>query len=313
MPSNTGDDRSIPLAVWVVVALHFGVGACQKAPSDEPLSAPPLSYGPRSPGDGVVARVGRVAIFQSDVKRQAEATGASPREALDVLVTLEALAARAEARGLANDEPARLAMKQVMAQLYLQREFETGIGPNDIPRPVLQEVYGRMKDGFVHSRLVRVAMLDLYAFERQGPEQRSRARVWAQELTEELSRRSAHTPEAWRSLTQEPLWSERHLKLGVTWQTDDQPYSKTVGEAVQRLTAPGEMTPLIEDAAGFHVALYLGERSARHTPFEEAEDELRRSILGPWRQRHFMEMTDELGRQARVVVTPDPLVKTSLR
>lgn len=284
--------------------------ACHKRAAPAPV-LPNLAMAPRSATDAVVARVDGSPIYQSDVQRQAGTERVSAAEALQTLITLESLAQRALAHRLGAGAEAKEGWRQILVQAYVEREIEPQLTFDKIPDAAIKQVYERTKDGFMHSRLVRIAILDLYAYAGRDPERRRQAAAWAPELASDLKRNA--TVEDLKALSQQPKWVERGLKYGVAWQSDKQPYSDSVAKAVMALRNWGETTPVVEDAAGFHLAMYIGERAANEQSFEAAKADLRTAIFSLWQQRRFNEITQELARQAQVTVTPEALLRQPVK
>lgn len=296
-------NRRVPrVCPWLLLASALCPGACgqrpeQRAPLLE-VENVALTYGPRNDGDAVVARVGGSPIYQSDVQRQAEASGLPPAQALEDLVTLEALAQRAATRPWAKDAAAREGVRHLLAQAYVQREIEPKLGLNDVPESLLRQAYDRTRKGHVHGRLVRVALLQLYTPAKAGPDRRAQAAGWAKELAAWAALKDNRALEKWRMLPQTPPWTQRQLSFGAAWVEAAEAYSPELNAAIQALTEPAQATGLVEDPYGFHVGLYLGERAAQNVSFEQAAPRLRQALHEPWRQRRFLELTDQVASKA---------------
>jgi hypothetical protein len=227
------------------------------------------------------------------------------------LVTVEALSQRARARRLEQGADAWDGWQTILVQAYVERQIEPQLTLDKMPDSVLREVYERSKDGFVHSRLVRIAILDLYTFSTRDPERRRQAATWARELPGDLKLNA--TVEGLKALTQQPKWIERGLKYAITWQSETQPYSPSVAKAVMALQSWGETTPVVEDEAGFHLAMYIGERAPNKQTFEDARPELRTALFLPWQRRRFNEITDSLAHKAQAVMMPEALFRQELK
>lgn len=276
------------------------VATCE-APAPPPrlnLESLSLRPGPRGAGDEVVATVNGAPLYQSDVTRQAAATGADVRAALDELVALELLSQRAARQTFARGEEARAGLRQVLAQAYVQREIEPRLGLEAVPESLLRKAYERTRAGHVHPRLRRVALLQLFTPEKAGPQRRTQAAAWSKELEVWVARPENRTLQRWRALPQEPPWNERLLTAGVTWVPEGEAYSEALNRAIFQLPGWNAITPLVADPFGFHLAMYLGEREARNVSFEEAQPRLRSQLHEGWRQQRFLELTDELARKA---------------
>ena len=291
---------------------------CLSCRPDTPVNAsrllPPSSQSkPRSAQDAVAARVDGAPIFASEVARQAATEGVTPHEAVQTLISVEALANAALKRRLHAGGEAYEAWKQILAQAWLTRVFEPEATAAQVPMEVLREVYERNRTSFDRSRMVRIAILDLYAFPKAGQQRRQSAALWAAELMQELRKIPHLTLDGMRQVARNEKWLPRQLKFGVEWQGDNEPYSKEIGKAVMALREWGEITPVVEDAAGFHIAMYIGERAALHQTFEQALPTLRESLSLAWGQRHFRDLTDAVAHRAGAVIAPEALVRQTLK
>ena len=292
---------NLPGLLLIVVPLWL---ACQKAPAPAaPLQGLTLTYGPRTPSDGVVAKVNGWPIYQSDVKRQAEAERVSRREALDTLINIELLANLAASRPWsAGGSQAQDGFRQSLAQTFVTKEIEPSLDVDDIPESLLKQAYERTITAYVHPRLVQVAILQFNLPIKSKPERRAEARAWAQELAAWIARPQNRSFEAWQRLSHESLWQQRQVNFGTSLVPEGEAFSEEFNRAIHRMKNPGEVTVMVEDPTGFHAALYLGERAARNLAFEEAKGTIRKAIYDPWRRRRFLELTDELARKASVQV-----------
>lgn len=286
-------------ARWLVMVL--ALGCSRPAPG---LGAGPVWVPAAAPALGdIVARVGEVPVFAAEVAEQARRTGRSPREALETLIAFNLLAERARAGGLV---PADLDVRPMLVQRLLERDFEPGTVVANVPEPEIRRWYQGDLKTYVHPRLVEIVILSSYLGGRV-PEKRAEARAIGQELAEAVARRPVRTGEDLQALAAEPAWSSR-IAVARLHQGPDKPFSAKVGEAVMRLQKPGDTTPLIEDAVGFHIARYVGERAPRSVGFAEAREELLRRYHAPWQKVKFGELTGRLIAAQRPEVFRDRLV-----
>ncbi len=278
------------------------LGGCRgNTPANAPrLQQLPTTYGPRGASDEIVAKVNGMPIYQSDVKRQAEVEGVPAQQALESLVAIEALAGRAASQPWGQGKEAHEGFRQILAQAWVVKHIEPQLGPDAIPEQVLQQAYERTRNGFVHPRLLRTALLEFQLPAKADVQRRAQVRGWMNELKPWLSRPENRTYEAWQSLSQEPLWKDRQISFGVTWVPEGEAYSEPLNRAIHALQNPKEVSPIVEDPFGVHVALYLGERAATNVGFDEAKATLRQAIHESWRQRRFLELTNALARKAGV-------------
>ena len=298
--------------------MAVAAGMCWSCKHDTPVGVlnfvqPSSQSKPRNAQDAVAARVDGSPIFASEVAKQAAVEGVTPNEAVQTLIAVEALANAARKRRIDEGVEAYEAWKQILAQAWLTRVFEPEATADRVPGKVLREVYERNRTSFNHSRLVRIAILDLYALPKAGQQRRQNAALWSAELLQELRKIPNLALGGMRKVARDEKWLPRQLQFGVEWQGESEPYSENVGNAVMALREWGEMTPVVEDAAGFHIAMYIGERAPLHQTFEQALPTLRASLAPGWGPRHFRDVTDAVALKAGAVVAPEALIRQTLR
>lgn len=270
------------LLAWGAVGCGGSGGSVEKPGQ---LGAP-ADLGP------VVARVGDSAIFAAQVSARAQAGGITAPQALEELISLHLRAARARASGL----PLSDAPPEILAQRLLEREFEVNTTQSKIPLRELRAVYERNIDQFVHPRLVRVALLSVWTGPRMKPEPRARNRSTAHELWNLIEGRPDRATVSFEKLAAEERWASRQVKYAELWQALEKPHGPAIGKAVQALRGKGELTGLLEDETGYHIARYLEERPAEQRSFQEVESTLRERLYPSWRQQKFVEFTRTLER-----------------
>jgi hypothetical protein len=290
---------------WLGVAAIAGValGACRR---QEPLG-PGEREAPWTPapvaGEAIVARVGAVPVFAADVMDEARRTGRTPAQALEVLVRFHLLAEKARSSGVAppgaQDEE-----KSLLVQRLLERDFEPRARPADVPQRELRAVYDRAIHLFVHSRLVELAVLSVYTGERMKPEPRARARATAQALAAHVERVRPKTPEELLAVALDPAWAERKVKGIRVWQSDRQPFSPKLGAAALKLRRRGELTPLVDDETGHHIAMYLAERPPENVSFEAVEERLRAELHPTWQKQRFLDFVKQIAATRKVELVP---------
>jgi len=260
-----------------------------------------------------VARVADMPIFASDVARQARAGRESARMALDRLVRIELLADGAR-RSIGADAP-DLAQARASAAVerLLEHDFEPHARPEDVPDAELRTLYDASRDSFVHSRLVQVAILSVFT----GPAMKAAPRALqaerARQLKAFIDARPSRSADDFGVVRHDPAWADKDLGIAHTWHSEDKPYSREVGRAVQALRQPGDTTELVTDEMGFHIARYMAERPAEDIPFEAVREKLRAGFHGRWRANRFTQLADEMTAHHEVerhperfaVVTPD--------
>jgi hypothetical protein len=283
--------RALPLLLLV------GVVACSsrgQSPDVDwtPVAAPDLG--------AIVARVGEVPIFANQVLAEAKRTGKPPRQALTELVTLHLLAehARQAGRGpVASSEPE---VETVLVQRLLDRELEPLLRPTAIPDSVLRPLYDRVRDRFVHSRLVDIGVLAIYTGALMKDAPRRERTATAKALAAYLEAHPPASLDAFADIAKDPAWSSRDVVYSRFLQSDDRPLSRVVGEQLVKLQ-PGETTRLLSDDDGFYLARYIGERPPENVRYQDARPKLLAGYLERWQQQKFLEYTDKLIQTHKVV------------
>jgi hypothetical protein len=279
------------------------------APADRPaafVAEPTPDLGP------VVARVGDNPIFASEVRAQSERSGKPLRAALEDLIRFQLLAERARERGIAAQITTSQVPASLLVQRLIEREFEPGADPEDLPDQELKRLYDLNKMRYVHPRMVQVALLSVYP--PRGlpkPEAFAKARQTAQELYDLVSKRPARTAADFSTIARDPAWSSRKVSVTTIWQGPDEHSGQLRTEdgiAISKLRRPGDTTPLLSDNGAYRIARYIDEMAPKNIPFSEAREELRRQYYPQWRPQHFKQFAARLVDQHRVEVFTDKVV-----
>jgi hypothetical protein len=264
-----------------------------------PVPAPELG--------AVVARVGQVPIYASQVVAEARRAGKPPRAALDDLVASHLLAEEARRDGwrpVASSEPD---VRSALVQRLLERELEPHLRAEAVPDHVLRLIYDRAKDSFVHPRLVEVGALAIDTgalMKGEGLEQRRRA---ANDLAAFLKNHPARSLDDFIAVARDPVWSSRHVAYDHFLQSADRPLSPKVGEQIAKLRSLGETTGLLTDDEGFYIARYISERPAENITFEQTREKLLAGFLERWQQQQFLEFTGHFVQAHKVEAYYDRL------
>jgi hypothetical protein len=288
---------ALPGTLVLVTAILAG-GCARKGA----VTAAPWTPTAASDLGAVVATVGEIPIFAEEVADQAARTGKAPRQALDDLVAFHLLAEHARAAGAwPPDGPATAELReQVLVQRMLEREFEPGVGPEDITDPELRVLYDRALVTFVHPRLVEVAVLEITPGRSATAAVRAQARQNAAALLAAVQARGA-TAADWQLLSADEHWRSKRVRSSRFLQGPDGPKSPRFAAAVARLK-PGETSGLIEDEYGFYIARQVDERAAKNVTFEEARAELRAGFYPRWRLRKFLEFAERVAAKHEVEI-----------
>jgi len=257
-----------------------------------PGSAPDLG--------AVVARVDGAPIFAKQVLAEAKRSGQPPRAALTTLIEANVAAERIRTLGrpLPPDNDPDVSAARV--ERLLDRELEPTLTAEAIPDTVLRSIYERVRDKFVHPRLVEIGVLAIFTGEAMNSESRSLRADAAKELATFLSKHPPSSLDDFEAVAGAKEWSSQRVNYRRVIQGLDKPLSKTVGVAVGKLHAPGDTTPLLTDIDGFYIARYIGEQPPENVPFERARPELAAAYVERWRQEQFMSFTGKL-REAHKV------------
>jgi hypothetical protein len=257
-------------------------------------TARPWVPGPTPQQGAVVARVGEVPIFATEVAAQAEHTGKSPRAALDDLIELHLLAERLRAHWPPADPSSDRLRRELYVQRLLEREFEPVTRLEDMPDTAARALYDAAADKFVHPRLVEVAVLAITPGKKALPSVRADARKTMNELKAVVDQRKEKTAEDLQQAIADVKWHQRRVQFFRFLQAGDKPYTAKFGAEVSKMKTPGETSGVIEDEYGFYIARYLGDRPPANQTFEQVKKELREGYYPRWRQAKFLEFTQQI-------------------
>lgn len=281
------------LCVLAAVIALAACGASRRQTENwEPSPAPDLGV--------PVARVGGIPIFARQVLAHAKRTGGSARQALEDLVDLNLLAGKARASGIEVPSSQGDDIERAMVERMLERELETSLRPESVPDSAIRPLYDRIRDQFVHPRLVDVGVLAIFTgapMKGQPREERAKA---AEELATFLRAHPPKTLDDFAAVAKEPQWAERNVVYMRKLQGWDQPLSAAVGAEVGKLRAPGDTTPMVTDIDGFFICRYVDERPPENVTFEQARPRLLAGFYERWRQERFLEFTSNLIRMHKV-------------
>jgi hypothetical protein len=266
-----------------------------------PTTAPDLG--------GIVAKVAGVPIFAKQVLAEAKTSGRSPREALQRLIDDGVAAQAIRSAGRLPPGSERRDVQAALVQRLLERELETNLQQKDIPDRVLRPLYEKVRDRFVHPRLVEVGMLTIYTGALMKDESRTKRRELASELATFLSTHPAESLEDFAAIAQDRRWADQGVGYRRVIQSPDQPFSKAIGAAVIRLRTPGDTTALLTDETGFYIARYIDEKPAENVTFEQAREQLAAGYLQRWTRERFLTFSTNLIQKHKVEVHFDRLAR----
>jgi hypothetical protein len=267
---------------------------------------------PRSPA---AARVGDVVITVADVERQARASGADARAALEELVRFELLAAEARRHGVGLPSVRDDEIRAAMVRRLLARELEPTLRKRDVPEAELRARYEENRNYFEHGRLVEVQMLALFVGRVRKESKREQITRDAAALAAFVAAHPPQTNEEFAAIAEQREWADRGVMTMRKLQTPPgpgaTPFGSPVADAIHALSAPGQMTKLMSDADGYYIARYLSERPAKHVSFEAARAEIVEKYYEVWRQQRFAALAAQLGRKYHAEVFAERLTTAS--
>lgn len=231
----------------------------------------------------------------------------TPREALGELVLLHLLAEQAHRNHPFQPDWFDPELRSALAERLIERNVWPQIQRDSLPEQELRSIYQDAIISFVHPRLVDAGFLIVFTGIRMKPGPRAERAQTARDLAAALASRRIAGPEDFAAIANDPAWTARNVTYRRLLQSPDHPFSRTVGAEVVKLKAAGDTTPLIEDADGFFLATYAGEKPAENISFAEVREELRQRYYERWRAQRLEQLTRELAEGHRVESHPQLL------
>ena len=255
----------------------------------------------------VVARVGSVPVYAREVQAQMARSRGTLREALDELISLHLLAEKAHRANPFRPDWFDPELRSALVERLIERDVWPQVQRDSMPDQDLRAIYQSAISTFVHPRLVDAGFLIVFTGPRMKPAPRADREKDAKALAATVAARRIDGPQDFEAIGSDPAWSARNVIYRRSLQGLDQPFSRKVGTEVAKLKAPGDTTPLIEDADGFFLATYAGEKPAANVSFAEIRDELRRRFYERWRTQRLDQMVRKLAEGHRVESHPQLL------
>lgn len=198
------------------------------------------------------------------------------REYLEGLVRFELLAHEAQARGLTADADVRETTKKVMVQRLLQQELDEKVSPPS--EDELAAYYQRHLADYVRPEQLRLSHLFLAA-PRADAARVAQQRELAQRL---LAEAAALAPQDFRGFgalavkhSEEPR--TRALEGDLRYLSAQQlteGYGAEVAQAAALLTTPGQLAPLVQTDAGFHLLKLRTREPAQNQSLDTVRPQL---------------------------------------
>jgi peptidyl-prolyl cis-trans isomerase C len=261
------------------VLLLTQLGACRSAPTNVQRTTGPLP-------SGVIARVGGTHISERTVAQIASAQGLSPRQALeravpDALFALEAAARLSPATRQASE---RAAFARTLLETLGRDAAAQGPATEAEVQRITEERWVDL------DRPVSVRISHAVAMLPKGGDP-SRARSLAERIREAV--REIHEPEAFLRAARAVPAGDLQVRAerlpyvtadGRTFTFSPDRQQRLPGglldpvfsQAANEISAPGELSPIVETRFGFHVILLEDRLPERRVPEQE-----RRLALGP--------------------------------
>ncbi len=292
------------------LVLVLGFASCTKsAPSSEldwvPIAAPDLG--------GVVAKVGGVPIFAKQVLAEAKRNGTTVRVALDRLIDECAVAEGARRLGRAVPSARDVDVESALVQRYLDRELEPTLQRTAIPDSLLRTLYDRVRERFVHPRLIDVGVLAIYTGARMMDAPRRERTEGAKQLAAFLAQHPPGNLDDFKAIAKDPRWAKQGVVYREMLQSLDEPLSKVIGIEIQKLRSPGQTTGLLSDETGFFIARYVGEKPSENVNFEKARETIVAEAFEHWRSEQFLSLTGKLLQSHNVVAHFDRIAPDEQR
>lgn len=288
-----------------MLLVMVSIAACSAAGQPTSITWTPVESPDLGPP---VARVGSVTLFGQQVVAEARRQGTTLRAALDRLIEQSLLAEVARGNGLWPPE-ASGEIEDALVQRILERDVEPGLRLGAIPDAALRPLYDRVRDTFVHGRLVEVGLLAIYTGARMKDDPLRERQQAANELADYVAKKKPKTLDDFLAIGREKEWKSRHVVANRLVQSLDKPLSRRIGEEIAKLRSVGQTTPLLTDEDGFFIARYIGERPPENVTFEQVRPKLAAGYFDRWRRQRFLEVTTQWIQQHRTEAYYDRLTK----
>lgn len=277
---------------------------CSRGKTHERAAAPLTA----DSSDEIVATVDGRAIYAADVARQARARNVDRKQALDDLISAEALAGEAQRRGFDRDLDVRLETKGALVRRFLQTTFEKEISPDDVPAELVKKAYLRNQPYLNHDTYVDVWHILVPVGKKPSDELKHQARALADDI--EKRAKKVHTLEQFKQLAHETQWQGATLPNEEVLTERDGWTEKSFSHAAfNQLKKPGDVSTVVETNYGYHVEYLIGFRPAEHVPIADAAPKLRQGLFPMVQRKKFEEMTAEAMARHHIEMHPERLPK----
>jgi peptidyl-prolyl cis-trans isomerase C len=287
-------------------------GASTTARSNQPGEKPAPESGP------AVARIGDTVITVSALERRiaeqspfVRARYADPvqkRELLDQQVRFEVLANEAFARGYQNDPEVQDALKKLVVQKLTREEFDARVKLADITDAEIAAYYEAHRAEYEKPEMMRGSHIFI-AFGDDKAAAKKRADA-ARKRAEDDGKRDDKN--GFRVLAAELSEDETTKRAGgdLRYMTADE-VAGQLGPAVKTWLfaskTEGELSPVLEGKAGFHVVKRTGAREPMNRTLEQVKAQVKNLLFREKRTQAFNTLIDDLKKKQKVEIFEDKL------
>ena len=256
-------------------------------------------------------RVITVDAFRAELARREARSGLPPEspqvleQILDEMVRREALLARAKAAGFADRAELIEVFEQLLIKAYLRETLEQRFAAIAISDQEVEDRYQQNAADYAVPARLQAAMVFYEVAGAAPAEERAAVEAKARAALAEAATLPAgirHFGEIARRDSADR--ASRYQGGVIGWLTlapggIPSAWPAAVGEAVERLTAPGEIGPLIATPQGFYLVRLVERQEARSQPLQQVAAGIRHALMNEKRQQieaaFDAEMRAELG------------------
>jgi len=236
------------------------------------------------------------------------------REFLDNMIRLELLATEAEKQKLDRDPEVLAAVRKVMVQKLVQRNFQDSGEPKDIPDADVQKYYDAHKDEFVRPKRIGVAQI-FFKAEAGTPERAkklSKARSVLAKLREEDKKNAMAFGAAAREMSEDEPSKIRGGDVGFKSQEElTKAYTPEIAAKLFSMKS-GEFSDLVELPAGVYVLKVQTVQEGSTTTLEMAKRQIALRLNREKKTKEFDEWVKKLRGDASVSIDDGELDKVAV-
>jgi peptidyl-prolyl cis-trans isomerase C len=304
--------------VWILVlpalACDFGMsGSGSQSPAGDP-------------GDGspTIAKVGNGVITANEVKRRLDeqspflraryTTIERKKEFLDNMIRTELLAQEAERRKLDQDPAVHEAIKRLLTQELMKREFDEKKEADAISEEEMKKFYDERISDYVKPERVRVSHIFLAApaADKKG-KAAARAKLQAalKEITaaQKKGEQDAFSKKA-KDLSQDAGSAMLGGDLRYQSKEDlERNQGKPFADAAWKLQNPGDLSAIVETDKGLHLVRLTTKQPALDRKYEEVKEQIRSRLASERRRKNFEAYVKQLRDATPVTIDEAELGK----